>query len=279
MIDHMRPRFFIMENVKGLVSAGAPGKSGGGPATGDGEGDTCAFEAVLGEIAKLGYRTVYGILDAVNYGAPQFRERLIIIGSRDGEDVYLPVPTRFQTHQDPAYRWASLRSAIGDLEDDPGECLCFSTARAKLLDLIPEGGNWKDLPPSVQEKAMGGAYTSGGGKVGFYRRLSYSQPSPTLVTSPVQKASMLCHPTRVRPLSVMEYSRIQEFPRDWGFAGPLGSRYRQIGNAIPVSLGRALGQALVSVADGQATVQTRRTRGTSVFKKLRDAMELAQGVG
>jgi DNA (cytosine-5)-methyltransferase 1 len=78
----------------------------------------------------------------------------------------------------------------------------FGVERTRVLELVPQGGNWRDLPLDVVEQAMGGAYKSGDGKVGFYRRLSYSQPAPTLVTSPIQKASMLCHPTQNRPLSV-----------------------------------------------------------------------------
>ena len=70
--------------------------------------------------------------------------------------------------------------------------------------MVTEGGNWRDLPENIIPIAMGGAYKSGGGKVGFYRRLSYDQPSPTVVTSPVQKATMMCHPTQDRPLSVKE---------------------------------------------------------------------------
>lgn len=97
--------------------------------------------------------------------------------------------------------------------------------------------------------AMGGAFESGGGKVGFYSRLSYNQPSPTLVTSPVQKATMMCHPTKNRPLSIREYARIQQFPDDWIFMGTSAEKYRQIGNAVPVGLAEALGKAVLSVAD------------------------------
>jgi len=276
MIDHIRPRFFIMENVKGLMSSGVGNSAGSGKGGKDGEPG--ALEAVQEEIARLGYRTVSGILDAVNYGTPQFRERFVIIGSRDNEDVFLPIPSHFQTHQDPAHRWMTLREAIGDLEDNPGMCASFTGERADYLKLVPEGGNWKKLPEEMKKKAMGGAFASGGGKVGFYRRLSYSQPSPTLVTSPVQKASMLCHPKKLRPLSVTEYSRIQQFPESWVFAGKMLSQYRQIGNAIPVGLGKALGQVLVSVANGQATVKTSRLRTTTVFRKLREAMELTDNM-
>ena len=121
---------------------------------------------------------------------------------------------------------------------------------------------------------MGGAYKSGGGKVGFYRRLSYSQPSPTVVTSPVQKATMMCHPTQDRPLSVKEYARIQQFPDDWVFTGTTASKYRQIGNAVPVGLAEAIGEAVISVADDTATVKTKRFRGTSIHNKIKDALEM-----
>lgn len=200
MIDYIRPRFFIMENVKGLMSA--PLKHT--PLAERDKNDPAqqlgtVLDVILSEFNKLGYKTVYGVLDAVNYGVPQFRERFVLIGSRDNEDIFLPFPTHFQMHQDPKYRWRTLSNTIRDLEYDCGECAAFSKDRLAYLRLVPEGGNWRDLPEDIRKEAMGGAYESGGGKVGFYRRLSYSQPSPTLVTSPVQKATMMCHPTQNRP--------------------------------------------------------------------------------
>ncbi|MDR0881910.1 MAG: DNA cytosine methyltransferase [Candidatus Adiutrix sp.] len=281
MIDYMKPRFFIMENVKGLMSAlsrqnAAVEKQYSLFPVSDKSKfiNDSVLEIVLCEFEKLGYKTVYGVLDAVNYGAPQFRERFVLLGSRDNEDIFLPMPTHFQTHQDPAYQWVTLKTAIADLESDPGECSCFSSERLGYLRMVPEGGNWKSLSSEFAEKAMGGAYNSGGGKVGFYRRLSYDQPAPTLVTSPVQKASMLCHPTQDRPLSVREYARIQQFPDDFIFSGNMMSKYRQIGNAVPIGLAKALGQAIIAVADGLATIVTKRARGTNVHNKIRNAIEM-----
>ena len=138
--------------------------------------------------------------------------------------------------------------------------------------MVPEGGNWRDLPADLIQSAMGGAYESGGGKVGFYRRLSYSQPSPTLVTSPVQKATMMCHPTKDRPLSVAEYARIQQFPPDWKLTGTLAGKYRQLGNAVPTGLAKAIGCMLVSVADGQQEVKVKRIRGTGVHDKIQEVI-------
>ena len=275
MIDHIRPRFFIMENVKGIMSA--PLKH---TALAERDKDDPAqqlgtvLDVILSEFSKLGYRTVYGVLDAVNYGVPQFRERFVLIGSRDNEDVYLPFPTHFQMHQEQKYRWRTLGNAIRDLESDCGECAAFSKERLAYLRLVPEGGNWRNLPESVQKEAMGGAYGSGGGKVGFYRRLSYSQPSPTLVTSPVQKATMMCHPTQDRPLSIREYARIQQFPDNWRFMGTNAAKYRQIGNAVPIGLALALGRAVLSVADQSAEIRTKRFRGTDVHQKLKQAIEI-----
>lgn len=275
MIDYIRPRFFIMENVKGIMSAPLKHVPLAERDKNDPEQQLgTVLDVILSEFGKLGYKTVYGILDAVNYGVPQFRERFVLIGSRDHEDIFLPLPTHFQRHQNSEYRWATLRSAIEDLEDNCGECTAFSPERLVILHMVPEGGNWRNLPIEVQKTALGGAFSSGGGKVGFFRRLSYNQPSPTLVTSPVQKATMMCHPTKDRPLSIREYARIQQFPDDWIFTGSSAAKYRQIGNAVPVGLAMALGEAVLSVADHTAVVPTKRFRGTIIHQKLKDALEL-----
>jgi DNA (cytosine-5)-methyltransferase 1 len=265
MIDYIQPRFFIMENVKGLVSSKLNPHESTSP-------KGSVLEVILKEFSNLGYKTIHSVIDAVHYGVPQFRERFIIIGSRDKEPIFIPMPTHFQTHQSSVHRWVTLKDAIGNLAGDTGLCGSFSPERLRFLRMVPEGGNWRDLPDDVKKEAMGGAYESGGGKVGFYRRLSFNQPSPTLVTSPVQKASMLCHPTEDRPLSVREYARIQQFPDTWEFVGSVASQYRQIGNAVPLGLGEAFGRMFVSVADGKATIVTKRVRGTSVHRRIQKAL-------
>lgn len=270
VVDKTRPRFFVMENVKGLLSAAivhrplAERESKPKPEEVPGS----VFDIVLATLQGLGYSLQWGVLDAVHYGVPQFRERLVILGSRDGESLFLPKPTHFPAHQDPNYRWMSLHDAIADLEGDPGPGSSFSDDRLDLLRQVPEGGNWRSLPLDLQRQGMGGAFESSGGKVGFYRRLKYDEPSPTLVTSPVQKATMLCHPTKDRPLSVREYARIQQFPDNWMINGNPTHAYRQIGNAVPVGLGRALGLTLLAVAQGEGDKSFKRLRGTSVHKVI-----------
>ncbi len=275
MIDYIRPRFFVMENVKGIVSSPLKHVSVKEREKDDPEQQLgTVLDVILSEFDKLGYKTVYGVLDAVNYGVPQFRERFVLIGSRDNEDIFLPMPTHFQMHQNSEYRWKTVGGVIKDLENNPGEYTSLSGERKKYIHMVPEGGNWRDLPEEIIPVAMGGAYQSGGGKVGFYRRLSYNQPAPTITTSPAQKATMLCHPTQDRPLSIKEYARIQQFPDDWIFKGTLSAKYRQIGNAVPVGLAEAIGRAIISTADKTSTIETKRFRGTSVHNRIKNAMEL-----
>lgn len=259
VVATIRPRFFVMENVKGMMSM---------PSDPMDKGSTPVLDLILKHFKTIGYHTVHGVVDAVHYGTPQFRERLVIIGSRDNEAIFLPAPTHFHMHQNPDMRWRTLHDAIADIQADCGPHANFSEKISQYLSMVPEGGNWKSLPPHLTEAAMGGAYKSGGGKVGFYRRLSYSEPSPTLVTTPVQKATALCHPREIRPLSVREYARIQQFPDSWKFEGRIGDCYRQIGNAVPVPLGRAVGQMLISVALGNSEIRVKRMRGTSVHDKM-----------
>ncbi len=280
MIDYIRPRFFVMENVKGIMSA--PLKHVPTTEHDDNDPDQklgTVLDVILSEFNKLKYKTVYGILDAVNYGVPQFRERFVLIGSRDNEDIFLPVPTHFQIHQNPEYRWKTVGDVIKDLEDNPGECGSFTPERMKYLRMVPEGGNWHDLPKELIPEAMGGAFESGGGKVGFYRRLSYSQPSPTITTAPAQKATMLCHPTKDRPLSVREYARLQQFPENWHFVGTTAAKYKQIGNAVPVGLAKAIGEAVLATANKTAVIETKRFRGTGVHNRIKNAIELGSFSG
>jgi DNA (cytosine-5)-methyltransferase 1 len=275
VVEEARPRFFLMENVKGLLSAAIkhrPIHMRGEDLEAEEELGS-AFQLILAEFSRIGYKFAYTVLDAVNYGSPQFRERLVILGSRDNEPLFLPAPTHFQKHQEDVFRWVTLRKAIEHLEKNPGSCATFSPERAEFMEFVPPGGNWRNLPRHLLHEAMGAASEAAGGKMGFYRRLSYEEPSPTLVTSPVQKATMLCHPNVTRPLSVSEYAAIQGFPENWQFAGGLADQYRQVGNAVPIQLGYSLGRTLQAIASGAFEIRTKRTRtqytGTEVIVQQR----------
>jgi DNA (cytosine-5)-methyltransferase 1 len=254
IVEELQPPFFVMENVRGILSAALSHRpleqrgNGHHPLTLE-ERQGSVLELLRTRFRAMGYTVTIELVNAADYGVPQQRERVIFLGSRDGFQITLPVgeyarePNLFQQ------RWRDLRSAIGDLQQLEHEYQPFPESRLRYLRLLSAGQNWRALPPELIPEAMGGAYRSSGGKVGFYRRLRWDRPAPTLPTSPVQKSTLLCHPDALRPLSVQEYARLQQFPDDWHFQGSLAARYRQIGNAVPVGLGYTIGRALLRYAE------------------------------
>ena len=256
IIKEIQPRFFVMENVRGLLSAPLrhrPHSQRGYnyPPLEFDEISGAALKVVLSEMENLGYKIVYNLLEAADYGTPQNRTRVIFLGSRDGENLSLPFPT-YSKDGKKLPKWRTLKDALIELFDPEPEFSNYSKNRLKYLRLLKEGQNWRYLPDDLKKEAMGGAYNSGGGKVGFYRRLSWDKPSPTVTTCPHQKATDMCHPTELRPLSVRECARIQTFPDDWIFYGSISSKYKQIGNAVPVLLAQAIGKNLYGLINGEA---------------------------
>jgi len=247
IIDETRPRFFIMENVRGLESANLPDKPAG----------SVLHEEIFPKFMALEYELATGLVSSLDYGIAQDRRRFFIIGSRDHEfgtwPAKLPIlqllPAIYGPGTNNSYK--VLWEALTYLPNEEIECMFYSEARAKIYSEVPPGENWRyfrDSPnytPEYVQEILGGAYNSTGGRVGFWRRLSWDKWSPTLITSPVQKATGLCHPDETRPLSVQEYARIQGFPDNWEFKGTTAAKYRQIGNAVPCVLGKVIGQALL----------------------------------
>ena len=145
----------------------------------------------------------------------------------------------------------SLKDAFDNLpENVEKHYIEFPEKRLKYYRMLKEGQYWKDLPLDMQKEAMGKSFYLGGGKTGFLRRLSYSKPSPTLVTNPTMPATDLAHPTEDRPLSVEEYACIQEFPQDWQICGAILDQYKQIGNAVPIKLGEAIAKTILDDMNG-----------------------------
>jgi DNA (cytosine-5)-methyltransferase 1 len=122
----------------------------------------------------------------------------------------------------------------------------YSPKKAAVLALVPPGGCWRDLPEDIQKSYMMKSYYLTGGRTGMARRISWDEPSLTLTTSPLQKQTERCHPDETRPFTVREYARIQTFSDDWEFMGSISSKYKQIGNAVPVNFAYHLGRAIVS---------------------------------
>ena len=249
LIGEVRPKYFLIENVRGLLSAsykapeGAANKKSGYALPTPKEEKGTALLYALQRIHEIGYSATFTLYDAANYGVPQKRERVIILGSREGYQIPLIPPTHSENGTNGLKPWVTLREAIAGLTECHAAKL--PEKRLKFFRLLKAGQYWKDLPPELQAEAMGNSLHLGGGKTGFYRRLAWDLPSPTLVTCPTMPATDLVHPTEDRALSIEEYARIQMFPDSWKFAGKMTDIYKQIGNAVPTGLGYAAAKHLL----------------------------------
>ena len=269
LVGEIQPRFFVLENVRGILSAAVRHRplSERGPEYPPLDSDeelgsflnSMVLPRIIGE-DQLGYQLSYGLLNSADFGVPQVRQRAIFIGSRDYElggagnpsgIERLVLPTHYEGQDGGLPTWRDLEDAFEDFPVHETEGAQYSQARREVLERVPAGRNWRYLRDEYGEgylrAVMGGAYNSSGGKVGFWRRLSFDRPSPTLPASPVQKATSLCHPEDTRPLNVREYARVQQFPDEYRLVGPTASKYVQIGNAVPVGLARAIGTAIVQL--------------------------------
>lgn len=250
------PRFFVMENVKGILSAAIrhrplDRRGPGWPALSADEEFGSALRVIRNELAALNYYVIFGLFNCANYGVPQKRYRVVFIGSRDGEPICLPPATHAENGGGSLRTWTTIREVIGNLNDPRPEFTKFSEERLSYLKHLKAGQNWTALPKQLQQKALGAAYVSWGGRVGFCRRLTWDKPAPTLTTAPDGRATTLCHPTKLRPLSIAEYAAIQQFPPRWRFAGSTRQKYIQIGNAVPIGLGHAIRNMLLDTVRKQ----------------------------
>lgn len=245
VVDKIRPTYVVIENVRGLLSAPYPYGDIQTPIKG---GALCV---IMDKLKNAGYTMSFELYNAANFGVPQIRERVVMIGKLGGEKVAYLSPTHSENGQYGLPRWRTLRDAIGDMGGARHHFIDFPEKRLKFYRMLKEGQYWKDLPPDAQLEAMGNKLKLGGGKTGFYRKLSFERPSPTLVTDPTMPATDLCHPVENRPLSVEEYSRIQGFPDDWEICGPIKEQYKQIGNAVPIELGKAIAETIVADMNNQ----------------------------
>jgi DNA (cytosine-5)-methyltransferase 1 len=226
-VSEVKPKIFLAENVEGLILHD--------------EGRT--LKTILRVLKSFGYVVQYRVLNALNYSVPQKRKRLLIVGAQKGLRFEYPLPQK---------KILVLRDALDKVPESEG--VEYSKKRREVLALVPPGGSWVDLPSSIQKEFMGKSFFSGGGRRGMARRISWEEPCLTLTTSPFQKFTERCHPSETRPFTVREYARIQTFPDSWRFVGSLASQYKQIGNAVPVQLAKAIGESIVKSLDGKASV-------------------------
>ncbi len=235
-VKEIQPLICVGENVRGLLRHE--------------NGQT--IEGMLSILDDIGYRVLTPrVLKAIFHRVPQKRERVLIIAIR--KDVYIPYefPKNHKEHY-------MLKDALkagelfdSDVPDSIG--MTYAKRKADILDQVPQGGYWRNLPLDLQKEYMKKSFFLGGGKTGMARRMSWDEPCLTLTCSPAQKQTERCHPEETRPFTVREYARIQTFPDNWDFAGPMTSQYRQIGNAVPVNLAEEVGYTLVKALNDYYT--------------------------
>lgn len=231
VVNETKPKICIGENVRGLLNHDS-GKT---------------LKGMINILNEIGYNVVHPVrvLKAVNFGVPQKRERLIIVGIRKDlphEKFDYPYPLKNKFSLKDALKKGNLYPTNVPKSDG----INYSPKKASFLELIPQGGYWKDLPVDKQKEYMQKSFYLGGGKTGMARRISWDEPCLTLTCSPSQKQTERCHPEETRPFTVREYARIQTFPDDWEFCGSVNQQYKQIGNAVPVNLSKEIGYSVIN---------------------------------
>ncbi len=212
-LEKLQPKMFLFENVRGLLTHD--------------HGKT--YATMLNIFANAGYTITKQVMNAWEYGAPQKRERLITIGIRN--DLVDKCHFVFPKAHD--YK-PVLRDVLLDCPDGPG--VPYGEKKRSIFELVPPGGYWRDIDPAIAKDYMKSCWEMEGGRTGILRRMSLDEPSLTVLTSPSQKQTERCHPLEPRPFTVRENARCQMFPDDWEFCGNVMSQYKQVGNAVPVSL-------------------------------------------
>lgn len=245
LVREVEPDWIVFENVKGLIETEAG----------------YFLDAVLSGFKKFGYTTSHFILNSADFGVPQKRNRLFIIGSRHGISISAP--------QNKIKRPVTVSQAFLDLPDlKNGDMIDERTYRkaakgnyAKALrgplkscknnlvtrnadhiverySHIPQGGNWENIPKNLMKNYTDETRCH----TGIYRRLKEDEPS--IVIGNFRK-NMLIHPWENRGLSVREAARLQSFPDWFTFSGSIGFQQQQVGNAVPPLLAKAVfGQIL-----------------------------------
>ena len=252
----IRPAYFVIENVAGLrtLSKGL------------------ILHRIIKECGDLGYRTEYTVLNSANYGVPQFRRRIFIVGNRIEQNFQFPEITNGSTYR----RMITVRQAIGDLPklengasidylpyklnkesrlSNYQKMMRINTGGSKLVqgnlvtrnsDIILErykhigpGQNWESIPPEL----MNGYKDYSRCHTGIYYRLEWSNPSKVIGNF---RKNMLIHPDENRGLSIREAARLQSFPDNYIFLGSIGFQQQHVADAVPPMLAYSLAKEILN---------------------------------
>ncbi len=225
ILEELKPKMFLAENVKGLVSHD--------------KGRT--LKVMIDVFERAGYLVQYKVLNSVDYGVAQKRQRIFIIGVR--EDIRNKIKEDY-TFPKPHEKKLVLRDVLQNVPESP--CATYNEKKKEVLKYVKAGGCWRDLPDDVAREYMKSTYFMGGGRTGIARRLSWDEAGLTVLCTPSQKQTERCHPDELRPFSVRENARIQSFPDSWVFKGSMSEQYKQVGNAVPVNLAKEVGVSIIN---------------------------------
>lgn len=236
-VKEIQPLVFMGENVRGLFE----------------HDNGRTLQTIKDVIAELGYTLIEPkVLRALQYDVPQKRERLILIAIRNDVAPFVEFKWPDVCPSVRTLRDAFFAGELFDTDVPFSDGQKYPISKQQVMELVPEGGDWRNLPEDVARAYMKGSYNLGGGKTGMARRLAMDEPSLTLTCAPAQKQTERCHPIETRPLTIREYARIQTFPDDWRFCGNMTAQYKQIGNAVPVNLAWAIGRSLIRLFNSLA---------------------------
>lgn len=270
IVEGIKPKWVVMENVTGILSAG--------------KGE--AVHAIHAELGRLGYKVEHRVLKSEEYGVPQERRRVFFVANRLGIPIVFPEPT----HGVGLKPFVTVWDAIGDLPalrngEDRGDLpygkkaanlyqrelrhgskiVCnHSSAKLSSINIermkhIPQGGSWRDLPFELLPDGMKRAKRSDHTK--RYGRLRKNGLASTILTKCDLHWGAFVHPVQDRILTVREAARLQSFPDFFHFAGPRTEQYVQVGNAVPPLLGKCVAEAIMSACKVSKDVAVHRRKG------------------
>lgn len=242
IVNITKPYYVVIENVTGLLA----------------KKNEKTLKAIFRKFATLGYNLSVQVMSSEYYGVPEKRRRTIIIGSRINETIEYPKISHFSEEDKNKKQFVTVGDALLDLKSKNGELLNHDLEMAELstdldkkrLSKIPEGKGIRYerdelayLPKKLRLGVNWKKIRENRFRQTKYMRLDRSKPSPTIMTH----RHSYYHPTEVRYLTQREAAKLQSFPNDFEFIGPVSAQWRQIGNAVPPTMAKAIGKSLVKM--------------------------------
>lgn len=223
IVAKTKPKLLVAENVKGILSLGKG----------------AVFEKILSDFSNAGYRCRHALLNACNYGVPQYRERVVILGVRHDINFNVEFPPKI-THGVESYFGVKKVVSVGE-----------------ALATIPE--------PESDHELKNHVYTKFKMKFNGYisnRKVDPTKPSPTVTARGDKRggAMIIPHPNGRRRMSCRELATVQSFPLDFEFIGSMTSVYCQIGNAVPPLLAEAVATVIKRALEAQTSSLTKTSK-------------------